>query len=383
MLPYYIFLAVIMALYAIYQRDRKNKVALVATAVVFIAFAGLRDSTVGTDTGGYTRNFKNTQVEEVIEDVLQDKDDPLAPPNLEGNTLWEKLKDEPGFYYLKVAGRLLGDNYAILLLLVALIVCIGTLGGIHLVSQHELVSLFVFITLGLYTFSFNAERQGIAVAIYCLAIPYLIKRDLLRYTLVVAVAAMFHKTIVVTLPLYFLLTMRFSFKSVLFIMAGVGVLTAFMPHLIDFGTSLESRYRLYTITDETAGRGLGLTAFYTMLAVFFVWWRQFMDWRLLRRYDVFLHMIICAAVIFLVVTGMGLYVETNRFANYFQIAAMFLWADVFANPKHRPSWSMTAAFVLGHLIYFYVFTDRMASLTPYALNETLFGPNSILPPAPH
>ena len=49
MLPYYIFLAVIMALYAIYQRDRTNKVALAATAVVFIAFAGLRDSTVGTD----------------------------------------------------------------------------------------------------------------------------------------------------------------------------------------------------------------------------------------------------------------------------------------------------------------------------------------------
>ena len=88
MLPYYIFLAVIMALYAIYQRDRTNKVALAATAVVFIAFAGLRDSTVGTDTGGYTRSFKNTQVEEVIEDVLQDKDDPLAPPSLEGDTLW-------------------------------------------------------------------------------------------------------------------------------------------------------------------------------------------------------------------------------------------------------------------------------------------------------
>lgn len=373
MLPYYIFLAVIMALYAIYQRDRTNKVALAATAVVFIAFAGLRDSTVGTDTGGYTRSFKSSKLQEVIDDISVNKEDPLAPPNLEGDTLWEKLTDEPGFYYLKVAGRLLGDNYAILLLLVALIVCIGTLGGIHLVSQHELVSLFVFITLGLYTFSFNAERQGIAVAIYCLAIPYLIKRDLLRYTLVVAVAAMFHRTIVVTLPLYFLFTMRFSPKSVLFIVAGIGVLTAFMPFLIDFGSTIEYKYRVYTYNEQSTGRGLGLTAFYTVLAVFFVWWRQFMDRRLLRRYDVFLHMIICAAVIYLVVAGMGLYVETNRFANYLQIAAMFLWADVFANPKHRPSWAMATLFVVGHLIYFYIFTDRMASLTPYMWNETIFG----------
>lgn len=383
MLPYYIFLAVIMALYAIYQRDRTNKVALAATAVVFIAFAGLRDSTVGTDTGGYTRSFKSSKLQEVIDDISVNKEDPLAPPTLEGDTLWEKLTDEPGFFIIQVFGRILYDNYAVLLLLVALIVCIGTLGGIHLVSQHELVSLFVFITLGLYTFSFNAERQGIAVAIYCLAIPYLIKRDFLRYTLVVAVAALFHKTIVVALPLYFLFTMRFSFKSILLIVVGVGLLTAFMPRLIEFGSSLEARYRLYTITDETASRGLGLTAFYTILAVFFLWWRQFMDRRLLRRYDVFLHMIICAAVIYLVVAGMGLYVETNRFANYLQIAAMFLWADVFANPKHRPSWGMTIMFVLGHLIYFYIFTDRMAALTPYALNETLFGSNSILPPAPH
>lgn len=367
MAPYYIFLALVIAIYAWYQKAYGNKVLLTAILLLLVLFAGLRDSKVGTDTGSYTRKFQSLVVEDEV------KDNPLYDPTIEGDTFWEQLQDEPGFYQLRLLARRLSNQYHVLLIMVALIVCCCILTSIHLVSQNELVSIFVFITLGLYTFSFNAERQGIAIAIYSLSIPFLIRKKFLYYSIIVIIAALFHKTIIVTLPLYFLLTMRFSWKSALLIVVGVSIITSLMPLLIDFGTSLEQRYQLYGFSEETTGLGWGVTVFYTLLAIFFVWRRQFIDKRLLYRYDVFLHMIICAAIIYLVVAIMGLYVETNRFAAYFQISAIFLWAELFANPSKKLSWGLTIVFVVGHLIYFYIFTDRMASLTPYIFNETLFG----------
>lgn len=378
MLTYYIFLALAIGAYAIYQKHYGNRFFLAIAALILILFAGLRDASVGTDTGAYTRGYANMKIEEDEEglNIVYDKDDPMAPPEMEGESFWEKIQDEPGFYYLKLLGLTISDNYAALLTLVALVVTCCFLGSLRMVSQNELVSLFVFITLGLYTFSFNAERQGIAVAIYSLSFPFLIKKKLLPYCGIVLLAALFHKTIIIALPLYFLFTMKFSWKSALMIIVGVAVVTALMPRLIDYGTSLEDRYQLYVITDETAGRGLGLTAFYALLTVFFVWQRQYIDERLLCRYDVFLHMMICASIIFLVVSAMGLYVEVNRFAAYFQIAAIFLWAELFANPKRKLRWDIIAIFIIGHLIYFYIFTDRMAGLTPFEWNTTLFAADS-------
>ena len=179
-----------------FRRNRLNKAFVVLLFLVMTCFAGFRSSKVGTDTGSYTRGFEQT--------AYEDKDI---------GTGFSALGEEPGFYYLERALGGLSNDYVVLLTGIAAVFCFFALRSISRNSAMPTLSLFVFITLGYYTFVFNAARQGIAMAIYRTAIPFLIQKRFWPYTLIVLCAAMFNKTIVVAIPLYFIFRMKYSSSS--------------------------------------------------------------------------------------------------------------------------------------------------------------------------
>ncbi len=335
-----------------------------------ILLAGLRDHQVGTDTGAYVRGFERTEINQEEEEVDLGVEFNGREGTLKGKEEMA-IDKEPAYKLLVTFSKHLSDNYAALLILVALLVYALVLKSIHDVSRYELVSLFAFITLGLYTFSFNAARQGIAVAIYAQAIPFILRRQFWKYVIVVLIAALFHKTVIVTLPLYFLFTMRYNWKSLLVVILGIIVLTSVMNQLLDFGATVEDRYKLYT--EESTSGGEYLTIFYTVLMLFFMFQRRYIKEQYLKRYDLFLLMNICSAVIYLIVILMELYIEVSRFAAYFQISSIFLWAEVFRRDNFSVKWVYVIGFVTVHLLFYGIFLSRMAGLVPYEFNQTLFG----------
>lgn len=168
----------------------------------------------------------------------------------------------------------------------------------------------------------NAALQGIAVGIYMLSFPYLLKHDFKRYALVVLAAAMFHKTVVVTLPMYFLFTRGYSVKNIAFLIGGSVLLTSMLPVLLNYGASVEQRYQLYL--EESQGGGEMLMFFYVAMGAYFILQRKFIGNEVKQKYDSYLMMFISGSTIYLIVVIMGLYIELTRFAAYFQVAAVFL-----------------------------------------------------------
>ena len=91
----------------------------------------------------------------------------------------------------------------------------------------------------------------------------------------------------------------------------------------------------------------------------------------LQQYDIFLQMLVCGSVIYLVVSLTGSYVELTRFAAYFQIATIFLFAKLYKSAD-RENWSIVLPiFVCGCLAFFFIFLTTRAALVPYKLNTTL------------
>lgn len=76
--------------------------------------------------------------------------------------------------------------------------------------------IFLFITVGLFTFQMNATTQLLAAAILSVSIGYVIKRKFFKFLLVLVVAAGFHTSAWLMLPLYFIITKKFLSKSILF-----------------------------------------------------------------------------------------------------------------------------------------------------------------------
>ena len=81
MLPYYIFLVIVILFASLSSVMPKNKLFLVLTLMVMVLFAGLRDAEVGTDSSGYARTY--------IENAR----------TIDGN-LYEQITDEVGYSYL-------------------------------------------------------------------------------------------------------------------------------------------------------------------------------------------------------------------------------------------------------------------------------------------
>lgn len=355
MLSYFVFLVLsVLLAWMAYERKKNNRTWLIGLFLVMALFAGLRSAEVGTDTSGYASGFEEMRYEQ---------------RNLEEEGSGALL-EEPGYYYLQKWLGSYSNEYVVLLIGTAAIFCFFVLYSVKRNSVAPVISLFVFITLGYYTFVFNAARQGLALSIYMIAIPFLIEKRIRPYVLCVLCAAMFHKTIVIALPLYYVFTLKYSIKSIAIVISGGLLVGYFLPALLTFGSTLEDRYALYV--EGNASGGEMLTVFYVILAVFFILQRNKMKPQSLAYYDVYLHMLLVGSTIYLVVTLTQSYVELTRFAAYFQIASIFLWAMLMRERKTKLNPLIFAVAIIGHLGFFAIFLTKMANLVPYMWNPLLY-----------
>jgi hypothetical protein len=337
------------------NQTKKFDFATAITYFILTLFAGLRNISVGTDTSNYVFNFTRLGYRADV---------------IESQSFIENLKDEPGYYLLQVLANNISSDYWSVLLLIAAVFCVFVLYSINRYSKNRVLSLFVFITLGYYTFCFNAARQAIALSIYLMALPYLINKKFIKYAIIVCIAALFHKTILIAIPLYFIFTMKYSAKSVSLVLI-VSFATAFMlPKLLTSAMEMESRYTLYAEGHATGG--YLLTIFYTLLAIFFICMRAKVPQENRMFYDVYLQMLICGSAIYLVVSLTSSYVELTRFAAYFQIAAIFLWAEIYNKKNKFISSSIMPIIYILFGLYFYIYITTMANLCPYRFNTQLF-----------
>lgn len=351
MLPYYIFLVIVILFASLSSVMPKNKLFLVLTLMVMVLFAGLRDAEVGTDSSGYARTY--------IENAR----------TIDGN-LYEQITDEVGYSYLTLLLGGISREYVVLFIVIALLTYSCVLIAIRRETNKIVVPIFVFVTLGLYTFVFNAARQGIAVGVYMLSFKYLFENGVsgfLKYCGVVLLAALFHKTVIIALPLYFIFRLGFSSRILLLVVILGIVIGALLPSFLSFAGTMEQRYEIYS---TQTGGGKLLTIFYILITAFFIFWRKKIDLRFLQHYDVYLNMMLFGTLIFIEVQANGVYIEITRLAAYFQVAGIFLWLFVYQS-EHKPSALFSSFFVLGHLLYYYIFCTRMANLTPYILNTNL------------
>ena len=157
MLPYLMVFTFVMFWIALELRALRRRAIWVPLLALSI-FAGTRSYLVGTDTGTYTSKFRselnisNFQFDETV---------------------------EIGYQILEYGLLSITKNYFWLFFITALIVIFCHLRIIKKYSIDYWFSVFLFITLGSYTFFFNGLRQGIAMAIFTIALPFLLKKKLL------------------------------------------------------------------------------------------------------------------------------------------------------------------------------------------------------------
>lgn len=84
-------------------------------------------------------------------------------------------------------------------------------------SKMPGLSVYIYLTLGFFTFSFSGLRQAIAIAIVFLSFKYIQEKRFLKFLICIILATTFHTSAVIFIIAYPLYFIRFKLKHYLFI----------------------------------------------------------------------------------------------------------------------------------------------------------------------
>lgn len=347
MIPYLALLFVVTGLAFVGKRSGNAARPLYIGMILLVLtlFAGLRDVSIGTDTGTYLRKFA----------IIYSVDD-----------IWRTT--EIGFNALMVLCAEISTSYALFLTAIAMIVVYCYVAGILRMTKHYDIALFLFITLGAYTFFFNTARQGIALSLCFLALPWLLNRRPLPYVLTVGVAALFHHTALVALPLYAFAQPRVSWRQLAFIGIGVVMMVAFLTAFVQLAVDLlADKYASYA--QEAEGGGVVMTTFLVAQGLLLFFAGKQMDnpderyARLLNIYLIGLVPAIAAAISSINPSGL------LRLHFYFSHTALLLWPIFISRSRDGLLRNLLLLALAVLAITFFVLTTvTFSNLAPYRLN---------------
>ncbi len=174
--------------------------------IILIFVSGLRYQ-VGTDFNTYV-HFIN---------LIKDGYDTYMEPGFE---LLIKLLAGAGF-----------ENQAVFLFSSVITLVFFFLFIIKHSNQYTLSVVIFFLFPIFYLASFNGVRQFIAISIFLYAIRFVIRKQMMLYILFISIGSLFHKTILLMLPIYFILDREISLKNVFAISFFYICIVSFLPFI--------------------------------------------------------------------------------------------------------------------------------------------------------
>lgn len=137
---------------------------------------------------------------------------------------------EPGFTLITSLNSVLFNDYTIQLACVAFWSIIPVAWRYNKLSKYPLFTLFIWYgTVFAHIFP---VRQNIAVALFVFSFKYIEERKLCPFLLIILIAATFHITVLVTIPVYFIWNKKVSVSFFVWVGVTLSVLSVVSQNLI-------------------------------------------------------------------------------------------------------------------------------------------------------
>ncbi|MBJ7994993.1 EpsG family protein [Bacillus mycoides] len=120
---------------------------------------------------------------------------------------WEYIKNnkDMGFNIFQMILQKYTDDPQVMVFITALITNVLIVFILYKYSRLIDLSLYVYITSGMYLVSMNGIRQYLAAAIVFTATKYILEGNWKKYILIVLFASTFHESALILIPIYFLI----------------------------------------------------------------------------------------------------------------------------------------------------------------------------------
>lgn len=346
LLPIFIF-SILMAYmsdqYSSYEFDadrvkhyiRKEKLFYVIMSIAMAVFVGLRTS--GNDTATYISMYEE------------------IPNNITAFTSidWKDIAAAPGHQFVCALLKNMGASTQDYLMVFAIVGVALYLWFIRKYTNSITLSIYFFITMGVYTFAMAAIKQTIAVAILLVATDRAIEKKYLAFIFYVILAELFHPYAFVYLIVPFMSFIPWTWKTYALLAGTAAVsmgLSRLMSGILAMTDALGGNY------GETEFSGAGVNIFRVLV----VWVPVGLSF-LARKYirvnsDRISNYIINLTMVNAMVMFVGLFGTANyfaRLANYFLIFQTLSLPLIFNYFTKQSKKLLIVAAVLCYFVFFY------------------------------
>lgn len=101
-------------------------------------------------------------------------------------------------------------------------------------SRSPIISILLFMSVGIFLEGFNTVRGVMAACICSLSINYITKKDFKKYLLIIFIASLFHTISIVMIPFYFVLDKKPNVKMIFFYAIGSGIVLVAINYIAVF-----------------------------------------------------------------------------------------------------------------------------------------------------
>jgi len=137
---------------------------------------------------------------------------------------------EPGFNLVCIIIYLLSsreENYLCMFAVFALVTIILFLKGIYDQADSFPMSFAMFMCLGYYFQTFSTIRYYLALGIAFVSIPYVLNKKWAKFIALIILGAMFHKSVILVIPMYYLAQRRWKKLEALVILGFAASMVVF------------------------------------------------------------------------------------------------------------------------------------------------------------
>jgi len=284
------------------------KTALLLILIGLIS--GFRDVKIGTDFSGYV---------EFYEYILNNHEFKYG----------KFLGTEFGYNYLNLWAAKINVPYPLFFASVTMFTWYFFIKGSYK-YQHLLPLMFFFIiTSGFFFWTLSGLRQSISIMIFFYSIKFIIERDFYKYIIYILIGSLFHNSLLIMLPVYFLVyvsykrTYAFILFSVSLIFIGTNFFTLINEQLVKLLSGIDSlsAYLYYLDKEEylnpvkMTGTNLGF-----LLKTIFTFWIILKSKKILKKHEE-LKIYYLLFLIFAIATNLFFGIELiGRVLNYFYVS---------------------------------------------------------------
>lgn len=275
-----------------------------------------------------------------------------------------KYNFEPGFSFLNKVILYFTDNYKILIFICSFITTGFVSYSIYKNSKYPFYSFFLYITLAFYYASFNLIRQGLAISISILGLKYLKERKFLKYLLIILIAASFHYSALVMIPVYFFVNINLTYKKIIifFLITSFGYI--FFDKILAIALKIFPMYSEYLYSDFLKPLSVKSILIFLFIFIILLFFKKYIidqD----KKNSMYINIAFLCFLISIFQTKIGVLDRIPYYLNIFSIFSIPLIIDCFENEKQKRL-AGTFIIIFGILYNVYIFLSRFHGVTPYS-----------------